>query len=818
MQALLNYDEDDAFDLVRQIRACESLEELADGVLTKEKNDKEMSETTSQNTQQADIPKFEAELSGRMGDLLLEGSLKFVGGTSNLVWMPPEAELQESNTSAHGAEAIQPQDEAILSWTTVTQDMELIIHLINLYFTWHYAYFTTLSKELFYRDFLKGRSSNYCSALLVNAMLTLGCHFSTRPEARADPEVSATTGDHFFKETKRLMFENDEHTNARLCTVQALALMSVREAGCGREGKGWVYSGMSFRMACDLGLNVDAPGLSQDSSSTPEDMDARRITFWGCFLFDKCWSNYLGRQPQLPISIITVPKPDVFPGEESALWSPYTDSGVVQAHTQPARTRAIASELSKLCEISSDLLIAFYHPSILEKPMGKQQELKKLTDLHTRLEAWKKTLPQEMEAREGQLAQVLLMHMFFQLLFIHLYRPFLKYTRDTSPLPAHVSPRKFCTQAAAAISKLLRLYKRTYGLRQICNIAVYIVHSACTIHILNLPDKNAKRDIVHGVRQLEEIGECWTCARRTLRILELSASRWKIEVPEEATATFQRCRQKWGTIDSAVSPVSSVTDISPRPPPAPAQASPSQPKAQISQPAGQTQAGMMENTLSYTPNGLFQGVVPSPVSPATDGRRSSGGLSLPPATAADLNRMPNKQRPSTYLTQAQQEAWKAHQAGRVSHQAAPGTKSASDRTPRETSPSILFGGVESLVEESQDWWLRDQSALALGFDNWVDPAVDWTNMDTSPSLNGTVMQESGLETGTNGNSDGFNSGDMVYGLNSYANGYQYGNEFTPGYPDARGPRFGGQPQGASSKSHQQQRPEQQRHYEDTYYG
>lgn len=41
--------------------------------------------------------------------------------------------------------------------------------------------------------------------------------------------------------------------------------------------------------------------------------------------------------------------------------------------------------------------------------MGKQAELKKLSDLHTRLESWKKELPQEMEPREGQLPQVLLM-------------------------------------------------------------------------------------------------------------------------------------------------------------------------------------------------------------------------------------------------------------------------------------------------------------------------------------------------------------------------------------------------------------------------
>ena len=187
---------------------------------------------------------------------------------------------------------VRSSEEAILSWTSVTADKELIIHLMNMYFCWHYAYFTTLSKELFYPDFLQGRSTQYCSPLLVNVMLSLGCHFTSRREARANPDDSATVGDHFFKEAKRLMHENDEFAVTKICTVQALALMSVREAGCGREGKGWVYSGMSFRMAMDLGLDVDAPGLSPDSALSANDIDARRITFWGCFLFDKyveCW-------------------------------------------------------------------------------------------------------------------------------------------------------------------------------------------------------------------------------------------------------------------------------------------------------------------------------------------------------------------------------------------------------------------------------------------------------------------------------------------------------------------------------------------------
>jgi hypothetical protein len=128
----------------------------------------------------------------------------------------------------------------------------------------------------------KGKSG-YCTPLLVNAMLALGCHFTTWPAARANPSDSATAGDHFFREAKRLIAENDEHEHPRLATVQALALMSVREAGCGREAKGWVYSGMSFRMALDLGLNVDSENTNLDDY----EVDARRITFWGCFLFDK---------------------------------------------------------------------------------------------------------------------------------------------------------------------------------------------------------------------------------------------------------------------------------------------------------------------------------------------------------------------------------------------------------------------------------------------------------------------------------------------------------------------------------------------------
>ncbi|KAF4471694.1 NIT-4 pathway-specific regulatory nit-4 [Fusarium albosuccineum] len=558
IEAILNAEEEDVPVIVQKIRTCNSLDAVAEQLLKQQEHQQEQQEQSndesgdmdqSNDNYTTDQPvQGERDLARKMGELRLEnGSVRFIGGTSHLIYLgDPNHEEADPNPEQYIT-----GEDPITSWTRVTQDTQLITHLINMYFNWHYPYFTTLSKTMFFRDFMRGkaalgRGTVYCSSLLVNAMLALGCHFTSVAGAYGTPGDSRTKGDHFFAEAKRLIVENDEYEKPRLVTVQALALMSVREAGCAREAKGWVYSGMSFRMAEDIGLNLDVGQLDKERMSDYE-VDARRITFWGCYLFDKCWSNYLGRLPQIPKSSFNVSKFDVFPNEDAESWSPYTDSGFDQSFKQPSRTRAIALQMSKLSEISSDLLAFFYHPSTIGRSSGKAVELKKLSELHRRLEEWRKELPREFEPKDGQLPNVLLMHMFFHLQYIHLFRPFLKYSPAASPLPPHVSPRRICTANAGAISKLLRLYKKLWNLRQICNIAVYMVHSACTIHLLNLPEKTARRDITHGVKHLEEIAEDWLCARRTLSILSVLAKKWNCELPEDAAFVLQRADEKYGS-------------------------------------------------------------------------------------------------------------------------------------------------------------------------------------------------------------------------------------------------------------------------------
>jgi hypothetical protein len=307
--------------------------------------------------------------------------------------------------------------------------------------------------------------------------------------------------------------------------------------------------------------------------------------------------------------------------------------------------------------------------------------------------------------------------MFFQLLYIHLFRPFLKYNPDNSPLPTHVSPRKLCTQAAAMISKLLRLYKRSHGLRQICNICVYIAHSACTIHLLNLPEKNAKRDIIHGVKHLEEIAEGWICARRTLGILSVLAKRWKIELPEEADAVLKRTDSKFGLWSEVHTPKASHRD-------------PAQILDQHPSPADQASPSLQPYSMNIasvaTPQYLNR--MPQNNNSVSIDSYARSSESLPPS---DPNAL------AYTRTQHHRATPSSTSLGAPTPASTHGRQSIDGQSTAANSPSQMFGGVDQLIREGQDWIFRDQTQLASGFDNWhpgnIDDIAPWFASTQSPT-------------------------------------------------------------------------------------
>jgi len=168
------------------------------------------------------------------------------------------------------------------TWTRVTSDAAFVEHLLALYFCWEYPTFASLSKEHFLEDFRTG-NERHCSPLLVNALLAVGCRFSEQRNARSVPDDSKTKGDHFFGEALRLL--NEQQDRHVLTTIQALGLMSIREASCGRSSESLFLSGQSIRLAIEMGLHLDI-NLS-DSKEAEIEHAVRSATFWGAFSLDQ---------------------------------------------------------------------------------------------------------------------------------------------------------------------------------------------------------------------------------------------------------------------------------------------------------------------------------------------------------------------------------------------------------------------------------------------------------------------------------------------------------------------------------------------------
>lgn len=204
---------------------------------------------------------------------------------------PSDFNITGPSRLSHLSRLILTDDEPSLesfppsAWTRATNNDSLVQHLISLYFCWEYPIFASLSKEHFLLDFHTG-NPRFCSSLLVNAILALGAHYSDLPQARKDPNDPLTAGDHFYEEAQRLLGFEDVPSATK---VQALGLMSLRQACCGNDMSGWHLSRYAMRTALDLGLHLtDSQDRRADRLlySNPE-RQVSAATFRGCYTLEQ---------------------------------------------------------------------------------------------------------------------------------------------------------------------------------------------------------------------------------------------------------------------------------------------------------------------------------------------------------------------------------------------------------------------------------------------------------------------------------------------------------------------------------------------------
>lgn len=92
--------------------------------------------------------------------------------------------------------------------------------------------------------------------------------------------------DLLLSRVRRLLGEAIQQPSS-IPTVQALLQLSARDLAHGSISQAWVYSGIAFRMASDLGLQHSGRDISSLKGLNPVDSEVRRRLFWSCYLWDK---------------------------------------------------------------------------------------------------------------------------------------------------------------------------------------------------------------------------------------------------------------------------------------------------------------------------------------------------------------------------------------------------------------------------------------------------------------------------------------------------------------------------------------------------
>ncbi|KAM5370266.1 hypothetical protein ACJZ2D_008562 [Fusarium nematophilum] len=495
------------------------------------------------------------QLSNHMGQLHLmeDGQSRFYGATSNfnLAKWKTSAELGGQSPDKHQFGASTARDSNAL-------EPSIDATLENLYFCWQNPAFYAIDRAMYKLGKKQWQasqqSSTFYSPLLANAICTFAALFYY-PRRRTE-QLALVYG-----KTARALLEL-ELDCPKVATVQALVILSTFEAASNRDARGWLYCGMAMRLAFDLGLHVDMQPYVLRGDMTKEEAKARGTAFWGCYIVDHLWGFYLGRPFHTNSGNITVQKPWADPSDVASLWSPCGQDEGDEADKSTGtlgHVDLVSQQWVLLCESMDALGNMMYGCNSVSRP-----ELALVAEnTLAGLDLWKHALPSELhvdldDTSASPLPHLILLHMQYYQIMIYIHRPFLS-GGGLPPSAAHPSPlgnsRAICIDSAKAISKLVRIYERTYTLRRINIQAVSIIFSASLLLVFasitatpEIEDEDLATHLEVCSHALAEIGEYYENSSRSLDLLLKIKRDWKARIVSGGSLLAKR-RRSQGIVD-----------------------------------------------------------------------------------------------------------------------------------------------------------------------------------------------------------------------------------------------------------------------------
>lgn len=391
------------------------------------------------------------------------------------------------------------------------------------------------------------------SPLLLNAIYAIASRMSSNVEVRSDPSAPDTAGDIFFERAQCLL--EDYYDAPRISTVQALLLLASHQMGAMKPAKAWIYGGMAFRMAQDLGLNRNCDHWDV----TPDERERRKRVFWCCYIMDRFMCASYGRSATFDERDCDVPLPSVDDDEPLPCKDP---------SRPPVRLLEVFTQSVKMADILGHVLKNMYyakskfHRIAEEEEEDRQRNLDSiLNTLHRQLAHWYDHLPPSLQyqlpnTQNGEKSPdppsaICQLHLMYYTTVILLHRSFIP--KQTQSISVALPCFKLCEAAATSIMDIVNIMLDENHLRYVYNFSVFYVFTAGIIFVKLAaasaackedPNRafDAKLNTNRIMRALDNLENTWLNASRCCNILgELAGLRdIKLEVDKYVPKQVQK--------------------------------------------------------------------------------------------------------------------------------------------------------------------------------------------------------------------------------------------------------------------------------------